>query len=334
MRKGLFRRTIRRARTARPSGAASGFSDAAGKRYRVVPVDDPETAAYADPPRKWPRVAAMAAAWAVVLGLGAWIAPAFAASGSEENQDPRDQAATDAEGAAWSYLRYGSNEDLDRAEAALCEDASPDLSPNDLDAIRQSYADELGGITDIDLKTGDPVPSSDGISIAGTVSYIYQGTQRHEEFVVTVQENEGTYCVSDATRPEAEEPSSEGSEGSEGSTGITIEPETLASEFLTYVVGTRNVQAATEIQCETFTGITPQDLDAAIDDWAATNGSTTGWVSVDPAESSDSSVSAFAAEVTLQGELNQETFDFEVGVQGGCVASLQGGDDLMDGTED
>ncbi|WP_198667600.1 hypothetical protein [Glycomyces dulcitolivorans] len=329
MRKGLFRRTIRRARTARPSGAASGFSDAAGKRYRVVPVDDPETAAYADPPRKWPRVAAMAAAWAVVLGLGAWIAPAFAASGNEENQDPRDQAATDAEGAAWSYLRYGSNEDLDRAEAALCEDASPELTPDDLDAVRQSYADQLGGITRVDVETGDPVPTTDGIAIAGTVSYISEGTQRHEEFIVTVQENDGTYCVSNTEQPqEEEEPSSE------GSTGNAVDPETLASEFLTYIVGTRNIQAASEIQCEAFTGITPQDLDAAIDDWAATNGETSGFVSVDPAESSDGSVAAFAAEVTLQGELNQETFEFDISVQGDCVASLQGGDNLMDGTED
>ncbi|RRR99472.1 hypothetical protein [Glycomyces terrestris] len=329
MRKGLFRRTIRRARTARPSGPAI-VGDAAGKRYRVVPVDDPETAKYADPPRKWPRVGAMAGAWAIVLALGAWAAPSIAASGSEENQDPRDQAATDAEGAAWSYLRYGSNEDLDRAEAALCEDASPELAPGDLDAIRESYADELGGITDIDLQTGDPVPASDGISITGTVSYIYQGTQRHEEFVVTVQENDGTYCVSDATQPEEEEPGSTGSDGSEGSTGNIIDPESLASEFLTYIVGTRNPQAASEIQCNPFSGITPEELDAAIDDWAATNGPTTGWVSVDPAESADDSTAAFAAEVTLQGELNQETFSFELTVEDDCVASLGGGDGLMD----
>ncbi|NUQ90236.1 MAG: hypothetical protein HOQ43_17455, partial [Glycomyces artemisiae] len=78
MRKGLIRRTIRRARPSRPATVA----DTSGKRYRVVPADDPEAAAYADPPRTWPRVATMAGAWALVLVLGSWIAPAFAASGS------------------------------------------------------------------------------------------------------------------------------------------------------------------------------------------------------------------------------------------------------------
>jgi hypothetical protein len=329
MRKGLFRRTIRRARTARPSGAASGFSDAAGKRYRVVPVDDPETAAYADPPRTWPRVATLAAAWAVVLGLGAWIAPAFAASGNEENQDPRDQAATDAEGAAWSYLRYGSNEDLDRAEAALCEDASPDLSPNDLDAIRQSYADQLGGITRVDVETGDPVPTTDGIAIAGTVSYISEGTQRHEEFVVTVQENDGTYCVSDTTKPEEEpEPSS----GGDGTTSEEVDPQTLATDFLRAVVMDRDPDSAETLQCTAYSGTTAQDLDAAIAEWVSVNGVTTGYLNgISPTESSPS---AFEVEVVLQGELNQESFTFEIEVQEGCVASLQGGDNLMDGTED
>ncbi|GAA1660919.1 hypothetical protein GCM10009830_02520 [Glycomyces endophyticus] len=327
MGKGLFRRTIRRARTARPSGPAS----TTGKRYRVVPVDDPDTTAYADPPRKWPRVAAMAAAWAVVLGLGSWIAPAFAASGSEENQDPRDEAATDAEGAALRYLRYGSNEDPERAEDALCEDASPELSPSDLDAIRQSYADELGGITDIDLQTGDPVPSSEGISIAGTVSYIYQGRQRHEEFLVTVQEHDGTYCVSDAASvEETSEPSFEPSSDS-SSTSEEVDPQTVATDFLRAVVMDRDPAFAETLQCESFTTITAQDLDEAIAEWVTVNGVTTGFLNdISPLENA---TGGFEAEIVLQGELNQETFTFEIEVQQGCVASLEGGDDLMDGTD-
>ncbi|MEU6246681.1 hypothetical protein [Glycomyces sp. NPDC047010] len=323
MRKGLIRRTIRRARTSRPATVA----DTAGKRYRVIPADDPETAAYADPPRKWPRVTTLAATWALILALGTWIAPVFAASGNEENQDPRDQAATDAEGAAWSYLRYGSNEDLDRAEDALCDGASPEIPPSGLDAIRQSYADDLGGITRVDVEIGDPVPTGDGIALAGTVSYISEGTQRHEEFVVTVQEHDGTYCVSDANQPAAESPNPG------GPSDPGIDPETLAAEFLTYIVGTRNLDDAGELQCSTYTGITPQELDGAIEAWSAEKGTATGFVSVDPAESPDSSTSTFAAEVTLDGDLNLETFDFEIAVEGDCVASLEGGDALMNAAD-
>jgi hypothetical protein len=258
------------------------------------------------------------------------VAPGFAASGSDEDNDSRDQAATDAEGAALRYLRYGSNEDMERAEAALCEDASPELTPSDLDDIRQSYDEALGGIERVDLETGDPVPSTEGIDIAGTVSYIYRGNQRHEEFLVTVQEKDGTYCVSNAVQAqEEEEPSSE------GATGETIDPQALAADFLRSVVVDRDPQAATSLQCSAYTGITAQDLDAAIADWAATNGSTTGYLnSLEPADATGNAVTMFETEVRLDGELNIETFVFQIGVQGDCIASIEGGDDLMNASED
>jgi hypothetical protein len=293
---------------------------AEGRQYRVVAVDEPENNEFADPPRKWGRVGVMAGAWALALALGGWAAPGIAASGNPENVDPRDEAATDSEGAALRYLRYGSNEDLDRAESALCEDASPELSPNDLDEIRQSYADELGGITDIDVKTGDPVPSSDGISIAGTVSYISQGNRRQEEFLLTVQEDDGTYCVSDAVSFVDEEPTDS------ESTGETADPEEVATVFMRTIAGERSPQTAAATQCASYTGTTPQELDAAITDWGATDSFLSG---IEPAESTETSVTAFTVEVTLKRELEQEAFAFVVGVQGDCVASLTGGDGLL-----
>ncbi|MFB9658550.1 hypothetical protein ACFQS3_20135 [Glycomyces mayteni] len=322
MRKGLIRRTIRRARTSRPATVA----DTTGKRYRVIPADDPETAAYADPPRKWPRVATMAGTWALVLALGAWIAPAFAASGNEENQDPRDETASSASNAAWRYLRYGASEDLDRAEAVLCDGAEPELAPGDLDAIRQSYADELGGITRVDVETGDPVPTSDGIAIAGTVSYVSEGTQRHEEFVVTVQEHGGTYCVSDANQPGPEVPTASPDEGA----SPEVDFQEVATDFLRAVVADRNPATAEAMQCSAFTGITAQDLDDAIAEWVAVNGATTGYLNgISPADG----VGAFETEIVLQGELNQESFTFQIAVEGDCVASLDGGDALMNAAD-
>ncbi|MEV3938348.1 hypothetical protein AB0K52_20520 [Glycomyces sp. NPDC049804] len=319
----LFRRVVRTARRPRRSGGGTKFSTADGKQYRVVAVNEPEDNEFADPPRKWGRVGVMAAAWALALVLGGWVAPSIAASGNPANQDPRDEAATDAEGAALRYLRYGSNDDLDRAESAVCEDASPELSPQDLDGIRQAYADELGGITDIDVKAGDPVPSIDGISIAGTVAYIAQGNRRTEDFLVTVQEDDGKYCVSNAVSLQEEEDPSE----TDG-TAEVVDPKELATDFLRAIVVERNAQAAAEFQCSDtdYAGTTPEELDAAITEWGATTAFLNG---IEPAESPETSITAFDVEVSLKGDLKEDTFDFVVGVQEDCVASLVGGEGLI-----
>jgi hypothetical protein len=328
----LIRRVAGRGRRGRSAASASGstITDATGKRYRFVPVNEADETAFADPPRRWGRVGLLAGGWAIVLALGATVAPGFAASGDEDNVDARDQAATDAEGAALRYLRFGSDQDLDRAEAALCEEASPELTPSGLDGIRQSYDQELGGIERVDVAAGDPVPSTDGISIAGTVSYIYEGNQRHEDFLVTVQENDGTYCVSNAVQVQEEEPSASTSAG-DGTTSEAVDPEELAADFMRTIVIDREPQTAAALQCSSFTGITAEDLDAAIAEWSATNGSTNGYLnSLEPADSSESSITMFDVEVRLDGELNIETFAFVLGVQGDCVASLDGGEGLID----
>lgn len=320
----LFRRVVRTARGPRRVKRASVVRGAEGRQYRVIAVNEPETNEFADPPRKWGRVGIMAGAWALALSLGGWAAPGIAASGNPENQDPRDEAATDATGAALRFIRYGSNEDPDRANASLCEDASPEITTSDLDALRQSHADDLGGIARVDLDAGDPVPTGDGIGVGVTVFYIYEGKQQFEDFVVTVQEDDGTYCVSNAVLVEDEEPSSG------DSTGEAVDPQTLATDFLRAVVVDREPASAIEFQCDSYSGVTPQDVDAGITEWAATNGETTAFLNdVNPAESSETSVTNFEVEITLSGGLNQETFAFTVGVQGNCVNSLSGGDGLL-----
>ncbi|MDA1361706.1 hypothetical protein O1R50_18910 [Glycomyces luteolus] len=266
----------------------------------------------------------MAGAWAVALMLGAWVAPGFAASGNPENQDPRDEAASSAKQAANRYLRWGSDLDLDRAEAALCDDASPEVTPSDLDAIRQSYDDEMGGITRIDLTTGEPVAGTDGTTVAATVSYVSDARPSYEDFVVTVQERDGGYCVSNAVRVESEEPSSD------DSTGEAVDPKALATDFMRATVVDREPTTAAALQCDSYASTTPQEIDAAITEWAATNGETTAFLAaVNPAESSETSVTTYDVEITLDAGLNQESFVFAVGVQDDCVASLTGGDGLI-----
>jgi hypothetical protein len=320
----LFRRVVRTARGPRRVKRAPAVRGADGRQYRVVAVDENENNEFADPPRKWGRVGVMAGAWALALALGAWVAPGFAASGNPENGDPRDEAATSANNAAWRYLRYGSIEEIDRAEATLCEGASPEVSPHDLEAIRGSYSEELGGISRVDLETAEPVLAPQGTTVAGTVVYIYQGAQRYEDFIVTVKEHDGSFCVSNAVQVQDDEPSTE------APSGDVVDSQTLATDFLRSVVVNRDPLASTALQCDSYTGITAQELDAAITAWAATNGATSGYLnSVEP-ETSETSITAFSSEVVLQGGLNQESFVFEVGVQGDCIASLEGGEDLME----
>ncbi|GAA2269523.1 hypothetical protein GCM10009853_023880 [Glycomyces scopariae] len=327
MRKGLFRRTIRRARTARRTGAPT-VSDAAGKRYRVVPVDDPETAKYADPPRKWPRVGAMAAVWAVVLGLGAWIAPAFAASGSEQNEDSRDQAAIDATGAALRYIENSTKSNFERADAALCEDSSPALTPEALEAISMSFSEELGNITRYDFSADDPVQGAEGISVPVTVTYLFLGAQRYGDFLVTVQEGEGVFCVSDTIRTGGDEPS----DSETGTTEADVDTEALAAEFLTNIVANRRPDDAKALQCENYEGVTAQELDTAVQAWTSQYGETIAAVSVDPADSEDS-IEMFDAKVILDGDTSRDTYEFKIGVQGDCIASLDGGDELLNGAD-
>jgi hypothetical protein len=329
MRKGLIRRVAGRGRRGRSAASASGstITDATGKRYRFVPVNEADETAFADPPRRWGRVGLLAGGWAIVLALGATVAPGFAASGSEENQDPRDDSATDAEGAALRYLRFGSSEDLDRAEATLCEDADPELTPTDLEAIRQSYVEELGGITDVSVSTDEPTITADGSAYPGTVTYNSQGGRRFEYFTVTVQENDGTYCVLDATHDEDEEPSPDDT----GGTGPSVDPEGLANDFLTIIVGNRDPETAADMQCDPDIGITAQELYAAVAEWANENGWKSGIaLGASQVESTESSITMLEAEIELTGDVSVEEFTFQVGVQGDCVATLEGGEGLID----
>ncbi|WP_143034828.1 hypothetical protein [Glycomyces sambucus] len=269
----------------------------------------------------------MAAVWAVVLALGAWTAPGIAASGSEDNEDARDQEATDSVGAALRFLKNGSEEDAERADAALCDGASPQVSSSDLDDLRQSYDEEFGGIERVNLDAGEPVSSVDGIEIAVRVWYVYQSRQESEDFLVTVQEDDGVFCVSETVLQSVEEEPSES-----GTTGIEEEVDTqaVATDFLRAIVVDREPQTAASFQCQTFTGITPQELNDAITDWAEAGETVIGYLDgFDSVDSDDSSVDAFAADIKLDGDMDIETFSFQLTVQGDCVSSLEGGDDLI-----
>ncbi|THV30127.1 hypothetical protein [Glycomyces paridis] len=296
----------------------------------MVEVDEDENTEFADPPRKWKRVGTLTAGWIILLALGAWVAPGFAATGSPEDEDPWEADATDAKGAAWSYLVAGSSGDLKDADNVLCADASPEVKPSDLNSISEDYAKELGGAPRIDASTGDPISVAAGVSITGTVSYNYRNERRFEEFMVTVQEfDSGKFCVSDAVRTASQEPSSDDSSTEVG------DPALIANDYMTQIVGNRDVTAATEMQCDSFFGIMAVQLNSVIGEWETENGWRSGYsLGAVENENSETSATIFDVSIKLEGEIAVETFDFIVGVQGDCVSSVEGGEGLVAGPED
>lgn len=235
-------------------------------------------------------------------------------TGSEDT-DPRDQSPTSAEAAAMAYLRYGSIEEPDRTESVLCEGASPAVSPADLAEIRDDYADELGGITGIDVSSNTPVTAEDGILVEARVTYISTGVQRHENLTVTVQELGDEFCVSDAAQSDQTDPSSSASN-----------PEDIAAHF----VGS-DPEEAQELQCATYAGLTPDEVNQAISDWESQNGEGYAYVStvVPAAEAGPDVATVFDVELVLQGDFAREAFTFVVTVEGNCVASMEGGEGLI-----
>lgn len=329
MARGLFRRVVGRGRGSRSGrrgsssagrgGSGAAIRDASGKRYRVVEVDETAEAEFADPPRTWSRVGALAAGWAIVLVLGGWIAPGFAAS-SSGLEDDSDEI-VDAKGAAWVYLSEASNENLDLANDALCDDAEPQVTPAAIDSIRQSYIDLYGGITNVGVSTGETIATSNGVNVPSLVKYDVDGPDDPgEEFLITVQERSGTYCVFDVVWLQDEDPSPE------ETSGEVVDPKSVATNFLRMIVvnAERNLAAAAALECSPAPEFDAHDLDAAIAAWEELNttaeGTANGFInSLVPAEGS---VTAFTAEIELRGDLANETFTFDIGVQGDCVSSI------------
>lgn len=318
----LFRRVVRTARGPRRASRGSTVRSSDGRQYRVVAVNRVEDTEFADPPRKWGRVGLMAGVWALALAFGGWIAPTVAASGNPENVDSQDQPASSAKQTTYRYLQNGSDLDVEQAKAELCDGASPETSPADLNDLRQKYETEKKGITRIDVTTGTPVEGPDGITVAGTVSYISDAKPVYEDFLVTARENgDGSFCVLNAVHLPAEEP------GPDEGSGEPVEPRDLAAEFMRSFIGEEpNPQAAVDLQCSDYTGITPTELDAAIKEWGTISSFLS---SVDDAESSEASIKAFTVEVKLKRELEELTVNLVVGVQGDCIASMTGGDGLL-----
>jgi hypothetical protein len=318
----LFRRVVRNVRGPRRVSRASTVRSADGKQYRVVAVDEAEATEFADPPRKWGRVCAMAGAWAVALMLGAWVAPGFAASGNPENEDSRDQGATDAEGAALRYLGNASKEDLDRASAALCSDASPEVTPEELAGYRTSIGESNDGVEDIEVST-KPVIGSNGLIFAAEIKYVTGKEPVFRDFTVTVEQEGDYFCVADATSSQQDEPSTD-------ATTVAPDPVAVANSFITTIVGNRDSATATDMQCEPYKGYTARDLDAAVEAWAERygwrTGSSLGAVQV---ESAETGVTMFNVGVKLEGDGAVEEYEFLVGVQGDCVASVAGGEGLI-----
>lgn len=302
------------------SSGSSSFVGGDGRRFAVVEVEDGAGVEFGDPSRGWGRVLFLVVGWVVLVFVGAGVAPGFAASGSTENESVLDDDPLSPKHAANRYLTFGTEEDPDKAKALICDDTFPEVTPEDLDEIRQSYGD----ITDVDVSTGDPVPEGDSFIFTTTV-YFYVDTKPDEkQFEVTVQESGETYCVSNAVELQVDNPGPD--DPTPGSPDL--DPEVLANDFMAQVVGNRELTPAKNLLCESYSDITVEDLLAAVDAWEAKNGWRSGSIRGATPIEAESTITMFSVEVKLEGDITQ-TFTFEVGVQGDCIASLAGGESLI-----
>ncbi|MCH7229360.1 hypothetical protein L0U85_00560 [Glycomyces sp. L485] len=289
------------------------------RRFRFQPVDD-DGPDFGDPPRNWGRVVSMAGVWTVVLLGGAWIAPGFASGGSSAATDVRDQPATDEINAASRYLRFGSDDDVDRAEQVLCDGASPGVKPADLVELRAFYEEELGSYPETEVKTELPEMTAQGAEVDATISYIAGNSFREESFSVTVKESDGDFCVTQAVRHEQEQ-------DEPGSAG---DPQELAARYLSAVFVARNIEAAAGHQCREYEGVEPRELSDALSDWEVLFGEASAIQSFDgdPVTSTGSTVVPMSVELSSGRAV--ETFSFEVTVEGDCAAALSGGEALLE----
>ncbi|WP_199034196.1 hypothetical protein [Glycomyces salinus] len=313
----VFRRTRR---LGRKLAAASG----PGGSQSVSSVPGvPEDEDFQDPPRHWGRVGALVGVWALVLGGGAWFAPAFASGGGNDATDPRDEAPPTATSAAWSYLRYGTNGETERAQRIVCDGANQGLTPADLQTLRDEIsADYLEGRTpDLDVSIDESSAVEEGYSIKVTVFYV-SGRQEPRTFIVTVQGvNDEEYCVSDVALSD---------ESANDGESVEDDPEQTASDYLALLLGARDAEPAIAAQCDPYKGVDPDELVEAISEWEAQNGASTGYVvDTELTEASDENLSIIKVEAALEGDFQTLDLTFEVGVQPDCVNSLEGGDELM-----
>ncbi|WP_157930818.1 hypothetical protein [Glycomyces xiaoerkulensis] len=251
------------------------------------------------------------------------MAPGIASGGDTEEADARDEAPITPRQVAARYLEAGLDGESDRAQAALCDDATPQVLEADLIELRAEYEEELGSYPEVEVGTDEPVNSDSGMEVGSTISFIGETVVR-DEFTVTVLATGSSYCVVEVDR------NSELADEETSSTPESIEPRSLAAEFLSSILAERDLDAATALQCEGYTGIVPRELIDAVVAWESSH----GVASVD--QSTGNAMAGTGSNWTVPIEANlvsgfNETFGFEVGIDAdlGCVSSLEGGEGLV-----
>ncbi|MFC4337064.1 hypothetical protein [Salininema proteolyticum] len=273
-----------------------------------------------DPPRNWRRVGAMAGVWGVVLAIGAWVGPGFAAGGekAEEDKPVTEQAPKSPSVAAYRYLKFGTLGQTD--SVAVCEGSDPDVSIGDLQNLAADFEEKYGKSPFPEVEVVDD-SESDGRHIADRVLRLENGASEKYEMTVTVKEAENGFCVENA---EYGNGSTEG-----GDPGATVEPDKLAVDYLTRLYWDRSVSDAAELQCDgEYEGVDAQELVDAIT------------AQVENKEASSLAGSGFEVnggtatvsrdlEIQEGAQVRTESFTVGIDMASSCVVSLQGGEGLL-----
>lgn len=290
-----------------------------GFSFQQAEDDEP---IFGDPPRNWRRATLLVAVWAVALAGGALMVPSFASGVAEAERPARDQESLDAISAARRYLVGGTSEDLKHAERQLCTDAEPEVTPNDLDDLRQSFS-EGRGVTDVEVTTEDPTDVDGQPTVLVTVKIVSKSNQVYHYFNVATREDDGIFCVLNAVEAEPE-----------GAPEVEDDWQ-VATDYLNVIFQDRKPTLAGEFQCEDFSGADLQELDDAISDWITENGEPTRILEPADLEGKETEAGvAFSYSVIFDGDLSDESFSFEVTVKDGCITELAGDTALLGSADD
>ncbi|WP_026928796.1 hypothetical protein [Glycomyces tenuis] len=229
---------------------------------------------------------------------------------------------------AGQYLRFGSDGDPEQAEEALCEGASPEVTPAELVELRESHAAAFDGETlDVRLSTGS-AEYTDGTDVDVDAVLTYTaGDHRpvEEAFVASLRVEGEEYCVFDVVSTGPPEPT-------------TDDVVAATTDFLYALFDEEDAARAAEWQCPEYSGMDLEAVVAAIQEFEEPDsGSSVLYLVTTPSGTdAGSGLTMFEVEVTFSDPTAYPPAPpvaTELVVDGDCVAEYSGASGPLEGAD-
>ncbi|WP_025273277.1 hypothetical protein [Haloglycomyces albus] len=295
----------------------------ANPKDEAKPFLEPNTS-IDDPPRDWRKVGAMAGAWIVALGMGAWLGPAVAQGGADGEDEValKDQAPASEKVAADRYLQHGSkgNEEY----VAICDGADPEVGIATLKSLRDDFESDTGKAGQVDIRPVDSYEEN-GLYTVVRDLFFQNDSRQHYRLQVSVLKQGNGFCVSNAVFVD------DGGTESE-SEGGSVTPEQLAIEFVNQIRKHNDPIAAREMQCVESSGDDPQKVVEAIQE-ITSSGYDSGRTGSNGSAELEEDVVSVPLKITFQNDNGADSLQVnltvDVNVTGdSCVSNFTTGDEL------